>query len=208
MAILPAAWDEPHFQMEIESDPILDYDKATLTQSLTCNTENCDVKKTTIWYLDKERLHQYPKSMFGSAWKDGKEFQAFRPVSFKTGNRNWELHQDGRWIEEGVIEQVAYPFASFLNDLEEDSSLKHSKLDESQRRSFLIPIVKTKEQVGKKVRVAPQYRVSPQQAQARWKTADTGDVNPWENQENRNDPTLYSTQNRLINWCKKMPNLK
>ena len=154
---MPAAWDEPHFQMEIESDPILDYDKATLTQSLTCNTENCDVKKTTIWYLDKERLHQYPKSMFGSAWKDGKEFQAFRPVSFKTGNRNWELHQDGRWIEEGVIEQVAYPFASFLNDLEEDSSLKHSKLDESQRRSFLIPIVKTKEQVGKKVRVAPQY---------------------------------------------------
>jgi len=213
---LPAssAEKEPHFQMEVDGDPTFDYDKATLTQVRDCLTENCNVKTKTIWYLDKKRLHQYPKSMFGSVFHPDIEiFGTLNPVPFKGEIKNWEPHTEGWWTPEGVAE-IFYPFASFTNDLEEDSWMKfHPRqdgVDESLRKSFLIPIVKVREQIGtQKVKVTNQPRITEQQARAAFDSGDySGEVNSWENQENRNDPTLYSTNNLLINWCVKMPNVK
>ena len=201
---------EPHYQMEIEGDPIFDYDKATLTQERNCLTENCNVKTKIIWYLDKERLHQYPKSIFGSVFDpDIYIFGTLNPVPFKGEIKNWEPHTPGWWTPEGMAEAF-YPFASFMNDLEEDSWMRYEGVDESLRKSFLIPIVKVREQIGtRKVKITPQPLITQQQARAAFDSGDySGEVNSWENQENRNDLTLFSTQNRLINWCKTMPNVK
>jgi len=168
--------------------------------------------------LDKERLHQYPKSIFGSVfYPDIEIFGTLNPVPFKGEIKNWEPHTEGWWTPEGVAE-VFYPFASFMNDLEEDSWMEEDGVDESLRKSFLIPIVKVREQIGRgewdnfstaKVKVTSQPRITKQQARAAFDSGDySGDVNPWEYYENRNDPTLFSTQNRLINWCNTMPNVK
>lgn len=213
---------EPHFQMEIDGDPIFDYDKATLTQVRTCNTEGCDVKSKIIWYLDKERLHQYRKSLQmprnpsltlkqGGVWDPDIEiFGTLSPISFKGEIKNWEPHMDGWWTPEGIAE-VFYPFASFMNDLEEDSWMRGDGVDEKHRKSFLVPIVKVREQIGvRKVKVTTQPRITQEQARAAFDSGDwSGEVNSWDNQENRNDLTLFfNFSNRLINWCKKMPNLK
>ena len=207
-----SAAEEPHFQMEIDGDPVFDYDRATLTQVRNCNTKDCNVKATITWFLDKERLHQYPKSMFsgqGATWLEDEElFGTLNPVAFKGEIKNWEPHTHGWWTPEGVADAF-YPLASFLNDLEEDSWLRYEKKDESLRKSFLIPIVKVREQIGRKVKVTTQPRITQQQARAAFDSGEwSGDVNSWDNQENRNDPSLFSTQNRLINWCLKMPNVK